>query len=315
MPRLKLMISLFLLLLNIPALAQTDYSEEEPNDLFPPSFLTGNPVLQPGDRLIGNISVDDFDLHYLTLRGTGAPGIYRYRFDLFQRNGVGGDPFLMLYDTTTEGFFLGFNDDFPGIGTNSRIFFDHFDAAGEEIVFGINIGLATASDPFEYALEWSREPTPIVALGALAGGYREVLGAIRPGEGDWYSFTLDQARYLSIDTLRSEIHDTELVLFDVHGEIIAANDDIQLFEGNLHSRITTYLDPGTYYLVVSPYKSFYNWNHLLQQPLGWDRRGFSTDIISGGYRLNFYVVPEPGSLFTLAFGVLSLSLLLKRRRR
>jgi hypothetical protein len=314
MPRFKLMLSLILLLMTHPLLAQTDYFEQEPNDAFPPAFLAGNPIMLPGDRLIGSISTDDFDLHYLTLRGTGTLGIYRYRFDLTSQNGIGGDPFLMLFDTTEEGYILGFNDDFPGLGLHSRIYFDHFDLTGADTVFGINIGVASPSEAFDYALAWSREPTPVIALGALTGGYRQVVGAIAPGLGDWYSFTLDQARLLSIDTLGSEIRDTELALFDANGNTIGADDDIQLFEGQLHSRITARLEPGTYYLAVGPYNSFYNWNLLLQQPLGWDRDGFSADVVSGGYRLNFHVVPEPGSLYAVLIGLTLLPLTLKRRR-
>jgi hypothetical protein len=315
MAHLKLLAGIFLLLLSSPVLSQIDYHEEEPNETLPASFLSGNPLFLPGDRLIGSISPDDIDAHYIRFKGAETPGIYRYTFYLYDRNQAGGDPVLFLFDTHDSPFLLGAYDDFPGLGLNSRVIFDHFDTTGNDLVYGVGIAGATPFEEFDYAVEWSRERTPVTALGALAGGFRQVVGANSPGEGDWYSFTLDQERSLSIDTLGSELADTELALFDENGNTIAGNDDIDLFGGITAARIETRLPAGTYYVTVGPFDSQYNWNNLLNEPLGWDRAGFSADIFSGRYQLNFHVVPEPGSLFTLASGLSCLALFLKRRRR
>lgn len=327
MPRLVWALAL---LLAVPVQAQTDYLEEEYNDDYPAQFLTGNPIFQSGDRLVGSISLHgpafpsptDYDLHYLTFAGAGSPGIYRYVFDL---DAGGEDSFLVLFDQglhTTLPFYLGINDDRePGSQFDSRIVFDHFDTTGANSVWGVDISAFDTLGEFDYALTVTREDTPVTDLGLLGRGVHEATGTNQPGAGEWYGFELDTPLDVIIDTEGSDLWDTELALFDANGNTIGGNDDIDPASGNLWSRIERHLDAGRYYVALGSYDqfginygSFYNWNLIFDRPLGWDRDGFSGDTFVAPYVVRVTAVPEPGAAALMLVGLAVGALALRRRR-
>ena len=81
-----------------------NYPEVEPNNSFPPSFFTNNPVLESGDTISGSINpAGDIDQFYITCFGGGLPGVYRYTFDVAS----GSDTYLEIFDATTGGNILG----------------------------------------------------------------------------------------------------------------------------------------------------------------------------------------------------------------
>jgi len=312
-------------------LGQTDRYEEELNDEYPAKFLSGNPLFQSGDRLLGSIALHgeeywtptDFDVHNLTFAGTGSPGIYRYVFDL---DTGGEDSILVLrsHVPALSPWYLGFNDDLdPGIVPSSRIVFDHFDKNGADTVWGVDISTYDTLGEMDYALTITREPTPVTSLGAIARGVLQADG-LTPGDGSgvWYRFTLEQDAPVTIDTLGSQV-DTQIALFDAMGNTLGASDDVDFWQGDLSSRIRRMLTAGDYFIALTgrdPYGynlgAFYNWNDALDRPLGWDRDGFAGDTGIGCYRLRVTVgVPEPGPLALLAGSGAGAAWLLRRARR
>ena len=306
-----------------------DYAEVEPdNDSVPSPFLSGNPVLFSGDRLLGSITENDSDNHFLVVDGSGPAGLYRYSFTLDTTPLPGGAPdsVLRLYDTNVlpDGFGhqLGQNDDFFGPSGGSKIIFDQFHSGGGNPVFDVGIeGFpVTAPDAslFNYALTVERAITPVTALGTLGQGTSSLLGTIDAGAGTWYSFTLALPSNLALDTFSlTGVGDTEMVLFDGAGNTLLGNDN------GLDAFLNGAFPAGNYYLAVGSFSfnpflfeeegSFYNWDELLEAPVGWDRNGFSGGFESFEFQLNVNVaavVPEPGTLFLLGVG----GLLLLRRR-
>ena len=67
----------------------------------------------------------------------------------------------------------------------------------------------------------------------------------------WYSFVLNSASTVVIDTLDSPDNlDPKIGIFDIHGSLVAFNDD---YDGNINylSKITlNALNPGIYFLAV-----------------------------------------------------------------
>lgn len=314
-----------------PAFAQTDYPEVEPNDDYPATFLPGNPVFVSGDRLVGsialhtdpNVSPTDYDVHYVTFAGAGAPGIYRYTFDL---DAFGGDSFLVLFDAGPAAipYYLGINDDKdPFVDFGSRIVFDHFDTTGANSIWGLDISALDTLGEFDYALAITRELTPVTALGVLGGGLMSLAGVNPLGAGDWYSFTLAAPGMVTLDTAGSLI-DTEMALFGPDGSTIGGNDDVD-FPFDTSSSIARYLAAGTYYVAVGSYTdipeldyggSFYNWSTTHERPLGWDRNGFSGDAWTGPYQLNIALqVPEPQGWAFLLSGLPIVAWAVRRRSR
>lgn len=290
------------LLAAVPASA-ADYFEFEPNNDFPPSFLPGNPVFLSGDRLLGQRNPGESDKHYLRFGGTGAPGLYRYEVNMAE----GGDGFLALFDTSHVGFNLSINDDFPGNDNGRpRLFFDHFDKTGGETVWGVEVD--GFSGNFDYAVEFHRTPIPIASIGLIGAAGGVGAGEVEAGRGSWFSFSTAQEGQLVLET--SGDFDTEIALFNGHGETINANDDS---DSSLLSRIQTVLPAGTYYIAVGGFKANYDWDSFFESPVGWDRDGFGSftdgffsDFQQGpvGLHIGFTATtPEPGAGTLLAAGV------------
>lgn len=283
----------------------TDYPEREPNTNLPSTFLPGSPVLRNGDRLTGNIGFSDYDNHLLTLDGSGPAGLYRYTLTT-----SGGDPVLTVYDTSVlaDGFghLLGANDDFPDLGTSSRIIFDQFTSGTDNPVFDVSIRGFETFNTFSYALSIARTATPVTDLGVLGDGTGSVSNANAPGAGFWYRFTLNAASEVAFDTLGSAIEDTELALFDQAGNTLVGNDN------GLEARASARLARGTYYVAVGSYNfnedieeeegSFYNWDELFNTSAGWDRNGFGSSVVGGVHQLN-YTVTTIGRPVRPRFGI------------
>jgi hypothetical protein len=69
------------------------------------------------------------------------------------------------------------------------------------------------------------------------------------GDLDFFYFDLSSSQWVTIETLTNE--DTEIVLLDSDGDVIAQNDDIAL---NVYSSgIEKYLDAGRYFVMVLPH--------------------------------------------------------------
>ncbi|HVL38962.1 MAG TPA: DVUA0089 family protein [Fimbriimonadaceae bacterium] len=299
--------------LSVPALA-VDYNENEPNNSFPPNFLPGNPLFMSGDRLLGQITANDNDDHYLTVQGGGV-GIFRYTFDL---NTGGGDSILEIYDHTASGHFLGRNDDRTFTDRSSLVVFDHFATSASNPVFGVGIYGFLATDTFTYALTITRTTTPVTNLGSLGNGVTTHSGAMTSLRASWHQFTLGGLSDLVVDTSGSNESDTELVIFNSAGQIVGANDDENAGGGVYTSRVAlSNLAAGTYYAVVGAYPSFYDYDTFTNQPIGWDRSGFSggRNVANGGYNLRFNVtpVPEPATLAAMGLGLAGV--LIRRRRK
>lgn len=287
----------------------TDYSEEEPNDDFPPNYLTGNPVFQTGDRFVGTVDADaDIDSQYLTFQGAGSAGLWRYVFDI---DAGGGDSVLSLYDTTASGWFLAINDDFPGLGVGSRLIFDHFDTTGDDVSFGLDVEEFGGNAAFDYAVSWTREEIIPTDLGSLSGASTEDFTSAA-GAGTWYAFTLDTDSTVTIDTFASSPDfDSELALFDSDGNTIGGDDDTG---DDFLSSISADLTAGTYYLAASSWNGRYDWDNTADTNIGWDRSGFSGGLDEDPFTLTFNVtpVPEPATMAVLGIGALAL---LCRRRK
>lgn len=122
----------------------------------------------------------------------------------------------------------------------------------------------------------------------------------------WYVFDVDTVGTYTIDTngsVRTDLPgqlDTEIGLYSSAGTLIVENDDIG--GGNLNSRITPTLSPGTYYLAVGLYNTtfgnFYNAS---------SNAGLTT---TGNLIINGLFIPEPAALGVLA----PVGALLLRRR-
>jgi hypothetical protein len=291
-----------------PAFA-TDYTEEEPNDGFPPTFLTGDPVFLSGDRFVGTVDLGgDIDSHYLTFDGAGSAGLWRYTFDI----DADGDTVMDLFDTTPDGFFLAVNDDFPGLDLSSRLIFDHFDTSGDDVVFGLDVLGFDETENFDYAVSWTRTAITPTDLGSLPGGTTTEDFVSTAGAGTWYTFTLDVDSSITIDTLASSTDfDSELALYDSEGNTIGGNDDSG---DDFLSSISTDLAAGTYYLASGSFNARYDWDNANGGNLGWDRSGFSGGLDENPFTLTFNVtpVPEPTTMAVLGLGALAL---LRRRRK
>jgi len=303
-----------LLSLTIPAFA-TDAPEVEPNDNFPPTTI--GTVFQSGDHLTGSITEGDIDQHYLTVAGAGSPGIYRYDFNLATG---GGDSFMSLYDATPAGNLLGVNDDFGG-SLSSRLFFDHFDTSGTNTTWGVAIKGFGTTDTFDYSLAVTRTPVSIAPLGDVSGGTISLTGTTERGRSNWYSFTLGQeTSVLTLDTLGAGSigDDTVITLFDAQGNPVAANDDVDVENGEFRSSFTlNNVAAGTYYVAAGRFN--------LQSNLGydgnlspWDRSGVGSFSIDPDdpldFRLSVTAVPEPGSIaLFLGMGVCGAGFLRRRK--
>ncbi|MCS6777327.1 MAG: hypothetical protein RMJ43_00585 [Chloroherpetonaceae bacterium] len=295
-------------------LQAADYFESEPNDTFPPGFLPGDPVFNSGDRLRGRIDVSDIDQHYIRFVGTGAPGIYRYELNMVE----GGDGTLALFDASSVGWYLGYNDDFPGNGLRPRLFFDHFDPTGAETIWGVEVAGFSIFDEFDYTVAFNRSSVAVTPLGSVGMGSLTASGSVEPGRGTWFCFDVSQPGLLTL--LTEADFDTELALFDSSGNTIGGDDD----RGpGLMSLIELSIQPGTYYAVVGGYNARYNWNIFDDVPAGWDRDGFgnssSFPFNAGDFLLNINLrpaaVPEPGVVgLWVASGIAACSLLARRRR-
>ena len=129
-------------------------------------------------------------------------------------------------------------------------------------------GGGTYAAPFSIGLPLEREPNDFAdnADALYAGTY---INATRPGQDvDVYRVTIVTSGAYTFETSAwggacgfALADDTYLVLYDAVGNLLDANDDIDyqfnaelgLPGGNLCSRITHSLEPGTYYVVVLGY--------------------------------------------------------------
>lgn len=295
-----------------PVLA-TDYNEEEPNDNFPPGFLTGNPVFQTGDRLLGSMNSTEADAQYLTFAGTGGAGVYRYTFSV--NSSAGGDPILDLFDANTSAlrFFAGNDDvDFDGGDFSSRVSFDVFDVTGLDSVFGV---VVQGWNTFNYAFSWEREAVTVEDLGTLSGSpVTSGFTTVSEG-GNWYSFTLDTDADVVIDTAGSDpSFDSELILVNAAGQTIGGNDDIDTAGGNFLSSISASLTAGTYYVAAGTFDSISDWDESTGSSFGYDRSFFWGGFDENDFtlRVSATPVPEPGTMIALGLGAAAL---LRRRRK
>ena len=293
-----------------------DYSEEEPNDAFPPSFLTGNPLLTPGtDRFVGNFDAagGDFDLQYLRVAAGGAPGIYRYTFSVASDN-AGADTAIDLFDASDSGFFLARSDDNGTTLATPPAVFDHLDLTGAaDTTFGVEIfGFGnTAADNFNYAVSIAREEIIPDNLGALNGAFATTVDDLGVG-GNWFTFTAG-AGTLSLATTGDL--DTEFVIYDSAGNAVIASDDTSVTDFNA-SIADFALTGGTYYLSTGQFNLLYDYNLTTGEEIGWDRAGVGRGFdpagrASFGLSGSFTPVPEPASMAALGLGALAL---IRRRR-
>jgi hypothetical protein len=285
----------------------TDYTEGD---------MASNPIFVSGDRLLG--STDFSDNYILNFTGASVPGLYRYIFDL---DADGSDSFLNLYDASASSFLMGASDDFPGLGSNSRIIFDQFQLNSAITQFEMEIG--SFGDLFDYTLTVTRTDTPVTSLGLVGSTLTSVTNPTPAGAGTWYSFTLGTTAQVTLDTLASLNDDTEIALFDANGNTIGGNDDAT---GSTLSELRVSLQAGTYYVAVGPFDSLYNWNTTTNTQTGWNRNGFSgggdsvTSSNNGAtHTLQIVAIaaPEPGTLSLLGMGSLGLmgAVAVRRKRK
>lgn len=99
--------------------------------------------------------------------------------------------------------------------------------------------------------------------GSFDRGDARSRGDIAPGQtvnntvdtfdDDYYTLTLSNRTQLTIDVIGRGDLDPQLYIYDSRGDLVAENDDINLSNDNLNSRLSLTLDPGTYYVVVSAF--------------------------------------------------------------
>ena len=271
------------------------YFEVESNNTFPPNFLTGNPLIQSGDQVFGSITSGDVDMHYLRYAGTNVPGIWRYRFDMLANS---QDTFLQILDHTGSGNIIAENDDYPNRIGESVSHFDYFDPNGQPVVFGFKLRHYTATGIIpNYFLTLTRTRITPYELGTLAPGHTQRLEP-NPlgGFTNWYRFTLDKESDVVIDTIGvSSGIDTELILMDANGTMLAGNDDIDITFSIFTSKIEKHLPAGVYYAASGRFNMAYNWNLNTNQAGPWDRTGMAAigDVQTNNIQMvmNFRVTP------------------------
>lgn len=294
MLNLKVLAGLTLFAL-IPSSQAVLYFEVEPNNTFPPNFLNGNPTIQSGDQIFGSVTSGDVDMHYLRFAGTNVPGIWRYRFDMLANS---QDTFLQVLDHTASGNIIAENDDYPNRIGESVCHFDYFDPTGQPVVFGYNLRHYTATGTVpNYFLTLTRTRITPYELGVLPAGHTERLEP-NPigGFTNWYRFTLDKESDIIIDTIGVQPGiDTELILMDENGTMLAGNDDIDITFSIFTSRVEKHLAPGVYYAASGRYNMAYNWNLTTNQAGSWDRSGMAAigDVQTNNIQMvmNFRVTP------------------------
>lgn len=301
------------LLLVSSVASAVDYTEEEPNDAFPPAYLTGNPIFNPGDRLLGSVdgSASDIDSQYLRFAGTGAPGIYRYTFTLATNNAA-ADTALDLYDTSASGFYIARSDDTSTSVSAPALRFDHLDLTGGTTAFGLDV-YSFDDEVFNYNVTFSRQAVTPTALGSLNGAFSGTV-VDTGAAGNWYTFTVGEGA-LSLATTGAL--DTEFVIYNSTGVAVAASDDTGT---NPNASVTgVNLAAGTYYLSLGQYNVLYDYNLTTGVPVGWNVAGVghgTTQAAQGTFGFNGTftpsAVPEPASMAALGFGALAL---LRRRAR
>lgn len=299
---------------------------------FPIQYLAGNPVLQAGDRLVGSYAPatngSDLPTQYVNFQGSGRSGLHldRYTFTI-ESNSTNGTTYL--FDTNTfdtgsspgpEFGFTGLQPYALGIG-GSSLTFDQFDSTGANQTFGFGF----LGDKSDFKMSWKRTDTPINDLGTI--GSSEDFALLVPASDSphgavWYSFSVADREFASLDTVGSPNWDTAIALFDGNGKTIGFNDDRTY--ADYSSQITKTLDPGTYYVAVSTYRGFANWKDApYYSPdggtRGWSREGFSGGEYQGPLQLNFSTQPVPEqstiAAFTLAICAASFGALRRRRRK
>lgn len=273
-----------------------NYPEQEPNNTFPPNYLSSNPVFLPGDSLVGNMPLGDVDQHYLMLAPPGTAGIYRYTFDY---TAAGQDTIFELFDSSTNGTIMARNDDYPGRSGESIGIFEHVNPTGEGWNAGVRMRMyaftgqanTTRLTIFRTRLipdNLSTLPTGVTTRTGING-----LG----GTGNWFEFSLAKESDFILDTIGSPANtDTELVLFNANtGQTISASDDINPSLNNFASSLSVRLPAGRYYAAVGRYRMAYNFNPATQQDRGWLLEGFGNysdgNSTSGAFTLNLRVTP------------------------
>jgi len=142
-----------------------------------------------------------------------------------------------------------------------------------------------------------------------------------PADEDFFRFIIGVPSLVTINLIGQDnpatanfpaLFDPALYLYNGAGTVIAFNDDNDPTNGDLNSRLSVTLNPGTYYAVAAASPAG------LGGPLGNPGRG--TDV--GDYSLTITsqpvpgeVIPEPGTCALLASGALPLIGLIRRRAR
>ncbi len=249
----------------------TDFPEHEPNNSFPPGASLG--LLSSGDRIVGDISSSsDVDWHYFDTLGTGSFGLYRYTFTT--QIPAGKDSILMIFDSNpvpdpdfpdSPKYVLNYNDDaVPGVAAYSRCEYDMF-TNGQNVRWGAFIEGFTSQDVWAYGIQATWEKIIPVDVGAYA-----------PGN-------------IVLDTTKSaEMDDTEIVVFDANGNMVAYNDDI---DGTHRlSHLEKNLASGDYYICLTSAAAYL-------PTAGQDRTGVGPgDLSDGAYTLTINGTDYNGSI-------------------
>lgn len=261
----------------------TNYFETEPNNSFPAPTLTGDPYLNSGDLIFGALSpAGDVDQHSIHFPVSQLAQIYRYTLEFNAGTGAGGgggsrDSLLTLFDDSSEGHAIAFNDDFPNRNGQSTVVFEHPEMDGREFRMSYRAETFSGQDIMNsYFIRVTREVITPTFIGVLEPGLT-MTNVISPvgGNGNWLRFFLQTESDVVIDTLGSlPSLDTELAIFDENGQTVGGADDIDATLNNYLSKTTLHLVPGEYYIAVGRYNMAYNWDVDTNQRGNWSTDGF-----------------------------------------
>ncbi len=169
------------------------------------------------------------------------------------------DTMLQLYDVS--GRLLDENDDYPGMGTDSRIDADlaagvycvglrGFGGSGGTAELALTEVAAMVPPPgaaFDPAGPCGDPATPSLGLLGAGASLSDATRSVPAGGRSDWTLVLDAPMEVQIDAASTEF-DTILTLFDQRGGMMAENDD---FPGlGTDSRLVEELSPGTYCLGV-----------------------------------------------------------------
>ena len=271
----------------------------------------------------GTLTASTIDWYTFNYSGSGAFSIATEDVSLSDP-----DTEIALYSNT--GTLIAQNDDadpshfnfmsYLGIGDGTLSSGDYYIAVGgfdSHFANGFN-AFSSSGRTGDYLLNLSAIVPPVATPVTLPGinDVTTVTDTLADSEVSWYSFVYE-GNILGIDTLGSNLspdNDTVIGLYDALGGLVASNDDIDFFGGNLLSSLSFL--PGdltlgsTYYLAVGSFRTSFN--------PGFD--AVSTGSNTGPFQVNFAVtVPETGTANLLLLGSLAgisgMATLARRRKK